>query len=1284
MDLTWRIRLSGLLTILLCWNGFIVVAADESKPKSAAPNDAADLTSDHSEQGDDSPALKLTKWLDSVEGGTFNNKQEIRPVNEDSDGKGVFYGIFAKESIKKGEVLSQIPWDFIITDEESDPSLSVNDLEDGVLKCGTARNLAKEMKQVQTLGKYINDPNSASRYGPYIQYLLDQPRGVIPSDWSEKGKQMFQETLGGRRQTVPPNYAATWLDEDWYEDCNGDPKDELSAAAAMLVVSRADDDLLVPVYDMYNHRNGKYYNTHMKVVRGEHYQVTARRDIEAGEQIYNSYNMCDNCGGRQDGYGTPEIFRDYGFVEEFPQRWNFEDYDFLFDLFESEVEEGAIAVIWDPEDEPANDEDKKEKKKVILKELKRLVKKRSQIWKSDFVNGKSSINENEWNSIWEYQGAMVNALSLAFNSITDDPSEQLPIGKDTCNSDGICGINYFDELLREEDEISYNQQMCDNSEIMMFPDYFMLEGMKTHYQVLNFAFREEDGDICMDLEDTVQICSTYRPHYHEFSSHFAARFVDNVKRVVFVGGGDSMMLHEVLKYPNLEKVVGLELDQMVVRKSFKYFRTQAHFDNDKVEWWFGDATKSLLLLPENYWGSFDLVIVDLSETVMAFSVTEELDVFDALALLLNPEGVMVKNEHYMETMSQTFDYTLQVYLDQNPKICSQCMVFGSNKADFFHKPVVEHGVETLLLPPVAELEDGFDYFHDFRKNDAMDQGKCNHNTEKKNVTMQTKSAGLLHILDAEDLGVTLDYNNVEKIIKKAAKEEGFTEIEANNDDELSTSSSIVESEDKNSILVNVVFKEGYVSARVWPGNNYVAVDVGVWGSFQNGDELRRRIGKDLEAETTSFFRVVVGGMFGSSTWEVDKDIIGPQIVQQRNCDQPKNEEVEGADNDIKITIIDEFTNIIDSQNTAAAVFCGVKGEQCSNLDALEKHSMISKVVPIWACPQLKSEGLDQSEKFSIMSACENEVLTTLMSNLSIDADGLTLVVLDESTTREMGQILHSILSIPSHRDLLFSDQKHFIVSLSKKDKSEEWRRNLLDSYRKELYWDPAKLVEIDITIGRSVLGLDIISSNKQTGFKAYKVLEDKLAERLAQDGVEASIEVTSITGALFNFMHDYKPREYVQEDYPLKPGNEQWEAQTPFGRKTVVQYDKGEGQESLDSKGFVSLIDSFLKNSNLYQFEVYTDVGDGVVIVSDGKAGSLIAIWDGRNHVDLNIYMHDDKEIEIIQFLDDFTNLAKNKLNMGLRDDFPRGTGRVMNFRADLSYDGFDSITELRPYVELD
>jgi hypothetical protein len=328
--------------------------------------------------------------------------------------------------------------------------------------------------------------------------------------------------------------------------------------------------------------------------------------------------------------------------------------------------------------------------------------------------------------------------------------------------------------------------------------------------------------------------------------------------------------------------------------------------------------------------------------------------------------------------------------------------------------------------------------------------------------------------------------------------------------------------------------------------------------------------------------------------------------------------------------------------------------------------------------------LKKSEKFNVLSACEEQVISTLMSSRSLEGGGIMLMVLDESTPREMGQILHSILTVQTQTELLLSEKKHFIMTLSSKEESEAWRRNLLERYRKELYRDPTKLVQIDITIGGAALELDVISSTELTTFKIFKSLEDKLHERLARNHEEPTVEVTSITGALFNFMHDFNPREYVQEDYPLEPGIEQWEAQKPLGRKTIVQYDKGEGQVLLDSQSFVGLVDSVLKKTDVYEFEVYTDIGDGVAIVSDAKLGSVVATWDGRNHVDLNIYMHDDTEYEIEQFLKEFNKKSKKYMNQGLRDDFPRGIGRVMNFRADMTYDGFDSIVELEPYVDLD
>ena len=69
-----------------------------------------------------------------------------------------------------------------------------------------------------------------------------------------------------------------------------------------------------------------------------------------------------------------------------------------------------------------------------------------------------------------------------------------------------------------------------------------------------------------------------------------------------------MLLHEIMKYHDLELVAGLELDQTVTRKSFKRFKTDPYFHDPRVDWWFGDAAKSVTVLPESYWGSFDLVL----------------------------------------------------------------------------------------------------------------------------------------------------------------------------------------------------------------------------------------------------------------------------------------------------------------------------------------------------------------------------------------------------------------------------------------------------------------------------------------------------------------------------------------------------------------------------------------------------------------------------------------------------------------------------------------------------
>ena len=58
-------------------------------------------------------------------------------------------------------------------------------------------------------------------------------------------------------------------------------------------------------FNRYNHRNGHWFNTKSSQEREEGHEVRARRTIEAGEEIFNSYNLCDECESRHHGYGTP-------------------------------------------------------------------------------------------------------------------------------------------------------------------------------------------------------------------------------------------------------------------------------------------------------------------------------------------------------------------------------------------------------------------------------------------------------------------------------------------------------------------------------------------------------------------------------------------------------------------------------------------------------------------------------------------------------------------------------------------------------------------------------------------------------------------------------------------------------------------------------------------------------------------------------------------------------------------------------------------------------------------
>ena len=464
----------------------------------------------------------------------------------------------------------------------------------------------------------------------------------------------------------------------------------------------------------------------------------------------------------------------------------------------------------------------------------------------------TELDPYELDMLWEYVDALVNAMKLAIKAT---PGADLDAPCDA--SDESCSASDgYDPLDDEKDDLYYDESeghyykpvTCDNQEIMKFDDYNNLESLSSIYQTLTYVEKKDIDDVCFDLDDVVQICSSYRPHYHEYNMDFAARYVDDVRRVVFVGGGDSMLLYETLKYPNIEKVVGLELDQKVVRKSFKYFHTQPHFDDERVEWWFGDATKSLLMLPRDYFSSFDLVLIDLSETVMSLSVNSKLDVFNALALLLRPGGVMVKNELYLEKITQLFDYTVQIYRPDLPIICDQVVVLGSNTIDFFRHERTDHKVGTKLLEPIENHP--HELFHDYRRTSALEQGQCDDDESEPDEEMTGRSA-ILMVAEVENTTVPLKpFNSLVSKLVQVLKNEGMNPIDTKAPD------------NEDAVSTVIAMREGHVTIRVWPEQKYCALDIHLWSSFNKMEQLRDSLVKALGSDHSSLssYRIVTGGM----------------------------------------------------------------------------------------------------------------------------------------------------------------------------------------------------------------------------------------------------------------------------------------------------------------------------------------------------------------------------------------------------------------------------------------
>lgn len=593
-------------------------------------------------------------------------------------------------------------------------------------------------------------------------------------------------------------------------------------------------------------------------------------------------------------------------------------------------------------------------------------------------------------------------------------------------------------------------------------------------------------------------------------------------------------------------------------------------------------------------------------------------------------------------------------------MCSQCLIFGSNKIDFLYKDLTDHGVDTMYLPPQAEIDDRFEYFHDYRRNSTSQQICKDDDEPLAEPTEQTRSPGILMILEAEDLTTNLkDPKEVLNTITKAVQSQGLKVVSS------STSTT------SKGPIVTVILREGYIIARAFPEFKYCAIDLHLWSKYLKHDDVKRALAKAMGSKSKpSAYRIVAGGMFGVDTWKEDEKGRGPRVLDV--CNRESTTARNGSmDTKVADTMLEEGIKLVDTKDAIITVVCGEKEEDCSSVNVLKSVDSSTTVVPLVACTGIANEYAEGA--MDRMVECEKAVYATLMDAVTSADKLMSAVVIDPSATLAYTRIVYKILKAKKRNLLEIHNIFAFAVKL---DSHDEWRRHLMERFRKDIVrHDPAFRAEILFNNTDSSMELGLASSGDQ-GF-VHKIVETVGAIEKKTGLVS---DVRDIKGGLFVKDPDWKPSHFfLPEDYEQQAPLDQYLSQQPVGFQTVFQL------EPKSAKSTMTLTMEFVTNAlktaladmesvtaeeakELGQVELHqvADVGDGGVVVASWSGGNVLVLWDGRKHLDLNWFSYEESAEMANECAYLFKSQFPKKLATALQDDQPRGYGRVVNFLSDL------------------
>ena len=229
----------------------------------------------------------------------------------------------------------------------------------------------------------------------------------------------------------------------------------------------------------------------------------------------------------------------YGFVENYPRRFNFEtNAGFIVFELDTSEESGELEVTWLSPRQP------------LMQHTNWL---RGHFDRLSSLNhtisfGIVQLRKHEQYSIMAYYQALVEAMEKATKPWEDPPLEDPPVHVHAninvekylvnCSGDDRSCVDY-DGLEKRHDPLQYHNYICD-ADVRDHPKGTIIhvDQLKSHYQNIEYKyfydFETRTMDKVLMLDGWLHSSSSYRPHYHEWLVHYPATFLKRVTRVLFM------------------------------------------------------------------------------------------------------------------------------------------------------------------------------------------------------------------------------------------------------------------------------------------------------------------------------------------------------------------------------------------------------------------------------------------------------------------------------------------------------------------------------------------------------------------------------------------------------------------------------------------------------------------------------------------------------------------------------------------------------------------------------